>query len=583
MSASSRYFLTPSLKKLIRHKVKTSALDEVVTVQDFCNENTACTVMRKIQEVVGCNVSEADILEKYTLNKDHEYEAIHGALSCCLFRLNEACFQNDNILFETEETESKQQANLEHAKQILSEFLPSSIQEISCLFLPSDFIPDKITKLKSTLQNISGENIILESFENASENFSIQQKVRKAIQVVENISKTICSEGINEIYEALCSKISSDEETQIGLLTLSEPLLPSPIIHSVIPCDLYRQDTFYQTMGTFVMASLLVKEHFQSEKTHIIENIAKLTKERFLQHKAVIENITNNLKNTPIMLEMVSMKHYQSIEDCLIAVKNVEVIKRFGANTEEVFKFIENENMERFNMDSVQMPLITVARRISNPLMVNKMIVQELGMGMPIPNLIGLKVLMEVLEKIPYTVGNIDEFLLPSDLLQENIFKEKSLVTNFSRLVETVTGGQELVQMLGQEELNQSRAVSKAVEEIVLNLQLPINLNKHVLLEPNIKHEILNNVQGQACLYNLAEQLSSGLNVNQILTAESLKECSLPKAPGFLALARVLENIHVQYEDVQTLLTDVPYKPDIIQKYLAICQNISEIIKVSQE
>ena len=178
---------------------------------------------------------------------------------------------------------------------------------------------------------------------------------------------------------------------------------------------------------------------------------------------------------------------------------------------------------------------------------------------------------------------NIEDYIFPSDLLHENINKEKSVVAHCSQLVSQVENSHELVKLFNFEFLDYKKELNTALADVVLNLQLAVTTQSKNIYEDCMKHEVLNNVQGQACLYSLAENLSNSLMVRQILTTESLKERFLPEYPGYFALVKVLEKVHVNHKEIQAILTAEPFHSEAVNKYLSVCQTTVKIVKISQE
>ena len=293
-----------------------------------------------------------------------------------------------------------------------------------------------------------------------------------------------------------------------------------------------------------------------------------------------MREIVNNLKTSPLKLEMATLKNYKPVEHGLMAAKNFAIAKRYGANYEDIMKFIENGCINNFESDAVQMPLLTVAKRISNPIFVKNIIIQDQISSLKSSNLVGMKVLLSVISKVAYNIQNIEDFIYITDLLQENITKEKALLTQYAQHLEYHKIGQETSQMFHN---IPEHDFQKAVTDLILNLQLPVSIDIRVALEPSSLDDVLCNIQGQSCLFDIAERLSNSLYVKQIITTEALKHGELPKLPGFLAVRKVLENTHVQHTQVIAMLSDKPVMLEKLNKYISACQSIASMVKISQE
>lgn len=557
-------------------------LDEVVTCEVFNNESTREKVMKKIREKKMINVHYTNVLETILTDEMKSQDVNNAALTCCLHRLNNSYLAEQNQLLEKEETNASL-TDLRHGKQIFSDLLPCNIEVISSLFLPSDFIPSSRRTEYVLSLKIPMDNFVIDVSENVSVANSILGKVKKALLVIENTAANISSKSVETIYDALKAQISSDEETQMGLLKITNFLFPLSVLHHVIPESLTGQNTFIDNIGTSVMASLIEKDHLVVHSLIHELSAENFSIENINRQKVMVELLSENLKTSLLKFEMPSLKNYVAIEVGMKAVKNIAICKRYGSTVEKVFDYFSSQSVCKFDDITVQMPLLTVARRISNPVLVKTILADEVNKSLNIIPFLGFKVLLAVIEKLPYEVKNMEDYIFPSDLLQENINKERSAVSNCIKVVSQVENLQELVKLSDKELLNYQNDLKNAVVEVVLKLQLPLTMQGKNIYDESMKHDIFNNVQGQSCLYSLAEKLSSGLVVKQIITTESLKESKLPKNPGFIALAKVLEKVHVNQKDIQTVLEAELFDSDTVKKYLSMCQSTARIVKTSQE
>ena len=539
--------------------------------------------MKKVQESLCCIISDTKTIESVTQSEKEVDAMVGSALTNCIHRLCEPCFKVHDTVLEKEKIYTVKKSDLQAGKMVLAKLLPCTVGEVSSLFLPSDFNREKNDNFSAVWQITPSVMWHPGVFENVLLTSELQNKLERALQTIENCSMNIASHSVNALFESLKPKLDSDPEVQIGLLTLSEEILPLPIIDVIVPMEGSKQSEVIENIGTYAIARLLDHQHFGVQE--ITKNVCvdSLKQKDMIKNRMLLEGIVSNQCSCPLKFEMTSMKNFLPIEKGLVAAKNITLMKRHGVTTEDIMKYIGHQHNDIFEMNSVQMPFITVARRISSPLIVKKAIIQELNKNFDSSNCIGIKVLLDVIENVAYHVTNIEDYINPSDLLNDNIEKEKIVISQCTQIMSEAGGPEELVQMLSTEETAYHKELNNGVLDLVLKLQLPINNQKSIIFEPNMNCDIFNNVEGQSCLYNIAEQLSSSLFVKQIITSEAIRLCVLPSNPGFLALSKVLEKVHVQHENVQTLLAAEPFKPKTIERYLSSCQKITQILKFAQE
>ena len=108
------------------------------------------------------------------------------------------------------------------------------------------------------------------------------------------------------------------------------------------------------------MASLIEKEHLKIKEVENVIATCELSHQKIQSEQALMRGIENNLKTSPLKLEMASLKNYKPVEHGLMAAKNFTIAKRYGAKYEDIMKFLENGCINNFESDAVQMPLLTV-------------------------------------------------------------------------------------------------------------------------------------------------------------------------------------------------------------------------------
>ena len=97
------------------------------------------------------------------------------------------------------------------------------------------------------------------------------------------------------------------------------------------------------------------------------------------------------------------------------------------------------------------------------------------------------------------------------------------------------------------------------------------------------RYNILDNIQGQVCLLGLAERLTNGIIVRQILINEMIENKNFSRLPGFFALKKVLEVYPLQVGVLDIHLAEQFLDEAKTNKIYAIYQLISSCSKIFQE
>ena len=149
--------------------------------------------------------------------------------------------------------------------------------------------------------------------------------------------------------------------------------------------------------------------------------------------------------------------------------------------------------------------------------------------------------------------------------------------------MEESRSAQERALLLGQAEQAHKQELRTALKNTVLKMQQPVHMKQDTALEMSKDSVVLDNIEGQSCLYDLAEKLSNPLAVNLIISNEALKDNDLPQQAGYLALGKVLEHTTLERDAVDVLLAEELCQPEAVNKYLVACQNIARLVKISKE
>lgn len=551
-------------------------------IEDLNEPGSMKKVMQKIQECVAYETSRPTLMENLGRHSETNESSFENALNTSIIRLCEPCYKINEMPLEQEKSCPVAKLDLQTGKLIYAKLLPCTVGEVASLFLPADFQTSSTQKLNSVWEGIPDAVWQPGMFEDVVQECMVHKELEKALKTIENCSLNIASHNEEHLFEKLVPKVSSEPNIQIGLLTLSEEYLPLPIVDVIVPMEASKQSKIIENIGTFAMARLVKLQHLEAQDLTETFCVDQLRQERLNENKAVVEEIASNLKICPIKFEMTSFSNFPPVEKGLLAAKNFTLAKKFGVSTEDVVKYMTCQMNHSFEMNSVQMPFLTVARRISNPIIVKKTLIHELSQSFDNTECIGMKVLLNILENSSYEVRNIEDFIAPSDLLHDNIEKENAVVSQCTQLLST-GGYEEVMQLLDAEKADYIADFKDGVMELVLNLQLPVHHQKNTILDSSKNLEIFNNIQGQSCLYDMAEQLSSSLFVKHVLTSEAIKSSSFPQTPGYIALSKVLEKVHVQHESVQTLLSSEPFGQNKIEHYTSTCKKIEEILAYAQE
>merc|ERR1712012_196695 len=100
-----------------------------------------------------------------------------------------------------------------------------------------------------------------------------------------------------------------------------------------------------------------------------------------------------------------------------MGMKGVNIVKNLVAQENHGTALHELAKFKNFSTPNVQMAFIRLAKRISNPLDVEEVLIQELEENEKEDQFLGFKVFANIMLKNPYSITNVESFIVSEDLL----------------------------------------------------------------------------------------------------------------------------------------------------------------------
>ena len=460
---------------------------------------------------------------------------------------------------------------------------PCSVKEFTTFFMAADFSDEKMKKCcsfplivpKNRQTTITQQEVVV----NYSE--AVQSKVAYALENVEAHLKNSCVSNIQEAFSLVKPMIGNDVETQVGLVLLADNFMPVTSIQEIWSQDLVMEQPLIECAGTIVVAKLVVSHPMLLQQLQEISSLQKLNQENVYMLKSILENVCTDFALTSLVSEVVCHSNFDLVKKSIKAAENLVMRKLRDISVESIICSFEGGQISKFTSDIIQMPLITVARRISSPAVLENAILMNYAQENNVPTEIGFKVLYEILLKLPYQVENIESYLFEEDFEEKKIKKEKLLLTEICAeyrkidITEVVSLSQQIFSKFESE-------LKHAVKDFIQNA--PTISGKQVSpCEFPDRYNILDNIQGQVCLLGLAERLTNGIIVRQILINEMIENKKISRLPGFFALKKVLEVYPLQVGVLDIYLAEQFLDEAKTNKIYAIYQLISSCSKIFQE
>lgn len=556
-----------------------------MTIENFKNEDTAMKTINIMAEIFSCQC-EDNISVRLSENLRHpEYDVSHKALISLGLRL---CEPLDIIQFINSEKETNTGSDLINislqAVRKCEALFPCTVKEFSQFFTVSDFLSDEAV-LHDCLPQCVVKNRLSAAINNekaVSYSEGVRRKVFHALKTIETHVSDTCMMGIQDAYNMLKPILSNDVETQVGLVVLADNLLAVPLIHEIWSHDFLMNQEVLECAGTIVMAKVV--ESSPTILKQLIEmcSVTQITEEKIQTQKSILQNVHDCAVLFPSHSEVVTSSDFYLVQKSIKAVHAFVTRKKRDLSVENIIFSILGGNIARFISDTIQMPYITVARRLSCPAVVEQAILLECASEHKSSSLIGMKILGEVMFNLPYEIDNIELFLLEQDFCEANVKKEKLILERISEVQSKIESPSEVVSLSKHISAEVESDMKHAIKDFVFYSQTATE----TIVDPAeylARYDLLDNVQGQACLIELAERLSNCIIVKQILIQDMIENKAFAKHPGFCALKKVLEVYPIQVELVDTYLAEDIFKVDKTRKTILLWQQISSYERILQE
>ena len=464
----------------------------------------------------------------------------------------------------------------------LSELFPCTVKEFSKFFTAADFT-EEVQFCDSLPQSVTSDRCSSSFPREESINYSekVRNKVFQALRSIELHIKDLCVTNIQESYELLAPIIRNDVETQVGLVMLTNSYMTVPLIKEIWKYDLNSKEQLIECAGTIAMAKIIEINPFILQELEEVCHVITLPLESISRNKNILENVHDIFESSPAHSEEVVFSNFDTVKKRITAVESY-IKKNRDISVESIISTISGDIMTKFMPDTSQLPYITVARRISCPAAVEEAIIMECISGSICSSTLGIKILIEILISLPYEIENVSSYLLEKDFEEENIKKEKILVENISKVCSRMETPSEVVSLQKEIACKMESDMKDAIQSFVVSSET-ISQTQIESREFLGRFNILENIQAQACLLDLAERLTDSIIVKQILIMDMLENKTFTSHPGFLALKNVLDKWPVQTELVNTYLGESILDVEKIKRYFSVCQNISSCSQFLQE
>ena len=409
-----------------------------------------------------------------------------------------------------------------------------------------------------------------------SRNFSKAVEAAKKIEskVRYSASETANNELEDEIY---CLETLDEPLAQAGLVKITGPFYPTAILHEIIPVDVLKSESYDRHVGT-----CLVKK--------ILRNTA-LSVEDMIKYVAIEDFSTSNLENTekfiatlhsacilePYSTEIAQSEKFTAFEKGLKVIKKVVDSEHDKMALNEVIDYLELAKIENFTKSEVQMGFLRLAKRVSNPLIVEEMVLDELsqkGVSGDCP-MLGFKILASVAVKNPYSVTNIASFLSARDFSPAVIQAEKAYVESVMEEVNSPVVREELTERL----MRKTGDIAAELPKLILEYQDSRTVTEHQSLHLLETFHHLDNIPAQAAMLGLATQISSLPEVYDNLALEMIQPGNILPTVGALAVQHVREHLPVDKEDMEVLVKEQIFDEKKQKKNLIIWENVASFLQ----
>ena len=458
-----------------------------------------------------------------------------------------------------------------------------NLSDIQSFIHPTDYKPEKIEKIISIYTN-NGKSLESPlrgtSIRVVEPHISLAQAL-KAAGTIEKSIKSASDQNITFVEESIL-KIGSLREplTQIGLVKMAEPFFPTAILQEIVPTEILKDESYLECIGTYLMIKIM------GNTSHNVEELTEyFTVEDFSNHNLentsrIVASLHANALLEPATKEIAMLTNYEPLEKGIKVMRNIVSNNYAELAINDVIKYFDVRKFQNFDDPQVQMAFISIAKRISNPLIVEDLIGQEIRKedtnNLP---LLGFKILAEVVHSNPYEISNIDNFVLPEDLAPFTTNKEIAFIENVYQEMNTPQISRENILISSKEA---SVEAVKAIPNFILECKECRNVSMEVPELITSKFKELDNIPAQAAMLQLASQFASLPVIYDILAMEMLKHENILPVIGAVALQKITELNSIETEDVQTLLQEKGLDSFQRKQSFIIWENVASFLQTSK-
>ena len=379
--------------------------------------------------------------------------------------------------------------------------------------------------------------------------------------------------AVQEIQALLASCPAAPTETVLELQPLRQPglqvalvraagsFLPLALIQELLPEEALQGHDWQETVGTRLVLEVLARPQHQVEDVTSCLEAQNFSPQQLARVEGLLARVHSQALASGHCQETVSLSR-AALARGMDVVRNIVACREVQLRVLDVVKYFSIEQIPHFDSDEVQMAFLTMARRISSPLQVEEVLLQESQAGhLETLPLLGFKVLVEVAQMNPHGIQSIDCFLLPGDLEPTSCQEAR---------VWLVRLGQQVERLEGQEEV-----CFTALASCLSSGQAPEHLLRQLPL--------LDCVPGQASLLGLACRVSSPQEVYRTVASEVLAGGQLLPVVGALALCRLVQSRGLGREEVEALTATGPgLGARDCREERIVWQNIASFLQLAQ-
>ena len=314
------------------------------------------------------------------------------------------------------------------------------------------------------------------------------------------------------------------------------------------------------------------------------EKKAKAIKKKKKKTEAVtaVESNTDTIQFEEILEDKTEKEFPKAEADALLEPfkKGLTLIKSFvecDHSEQDVTALTKVANYENFTRPEVQMGFLRLAKRVSNPVIVEELVLDELS-GQSVEegsSLLGFKILTNIALKNPYSISNIDSFLSPVDVSPAVIRAEKAYIESIAEEVNSPVAKEEILERMQRKSSQMTRELPRLIQECQESSSVSEQLSLHLL---QTFHQ-LDNVPAQAAMLGLASQVTSLPQVYHSLALDMVRHINILPSVGSVAVQHVREHLAIGKEDLDLLVKEQILNPERRKKNLIIWETVASFLQ----